>query len=85
MFTEEDQELLNVVVTNMAKTYLEICPCKDCEKRNSTCHSSCEEYRRWQENGVQQERKPISNFKRFTKKDFLKRERAMNKNNTEKL
>ena len=23
------------------------CPCKDCTKRNATCHSKCKKYNKW--------------------------------------
>ena len=23
------------------------CPCRDCKKRNATCHSACQKYKDW--------------------------------------
>lgn len=37
----------------MAKAYIDICPCKDCDKRITTCHSTCKEYKDWQSSGVE--------------------------------
>ena len=42
----------------MAKAYKDVCPCKDCNIRTVTCHSTCKEYKEWKESGIEIEVEP---------------------------
>jgi hypothetical protein len=49
----------------MSKAYKEICPCRGCEERTITCHSSCYKYKDWQNSGIEikkNEKLRITNF-----------------------
>lgn len=37
----------------MAKAYYDICPCKDCKKREAMCHATCVAYKKWKNNGAE--------------------------------
>ena len=48
-----------------------ICPCKDCDKRNSTCHSKCSDFKEWTEEHIrikEQERKYLDFENSFKKR-----------------
>ncbi|MBR2869810.1 MAG: hypothetical protein IKB98_00300 [Clostridia bacterium] len=37
----------------MAKIYGGVCPCKECNKRQVGCHSTCTLYTEWKQSGVE--------------------------------
>ena len=52
----------------MSKIYQDVCPCKDCTIRTSTCHSICKEYIKWQKSGIEIEKRPFFEIKTRRKK-----------------
>lgn len=41
------------------------CPCKDCQKRNASCHANCNDYidwKKWHEEAIKKERKASGNY-----------------------
>ena len=55
------------------KAFKEICPCKDCNVRTSTCHSICKEYKDWKKSGREITKDEIFKFVNFKVTRRIKR------------
>ena len=55
----------------MPKSYKEICPCKDCKKRETGCHNKCEDYKEWKDSGKEIPPFPFIDWRK-KKKEYRK-------------
>ena len=52
----------------MSKAYKEVCPCRDCNIRTIYCHNTCCDYKNWQKTGIEIDKKPFFEIKKFRRK-----------------
>ena len=52
----------------MAKTYKDICPCKDCGRRKINCHSICKDYKEWKKSGTEIEKRTFFDVRAIRRK-----------------
>lgn len=43
-------------------------PCFDCAERKAECHSNCDKYKEWKSTGIEPEKEPFYQAKRFARR-----------------